>query len=380
MKCYLFWCNLPGKGKENTGAIIGSATTIELLSDSIDIEVINTGHCLSNPHDFGLKKLKYYLFSIIHLFKCWNDLYRKIKSGMYDGFYFLPSSSTLGFIKDLVTIFIVNRKHSPIIAHVRNGNYGEFLNVNKMVSLKSWLISKVSVFIFLSDSLKNKALPIIPKNKLVTVFNPIDKSLEISEDSFQKSLQIKKNREQIKVLYMSNLIFSKGYQTIIEAAILIFNENSKINLEFSLYGGIPDQKIVDHYISKIHKLGLSNKIKIHGPIYERELVKNIYIDSNVFCLPTFYPNEAQPRSIIEAMNCGLAVLSSNHASIPEMVNKDFSVLVNNQDANELKAGLLKLIDNQFDTLSNASRCMYINRFSREQIKIDLLNIFNKDYS
>ena len=40
---------------------------------------------------------------------------------------------------------------------------------------------------------------------------------------------------------------------------------------------------------------------------------------DVFMLPTRYPNEGQPISILEAMGNGMTIITTNHAGIPDIV-------------------------------------------------------------
>ena len=46
--------------------------------------------------------------------------------------------------------------------------------------------------------------------------------------------------------------------------------------------------------------------------------KALYGKSHVFCLPTYYPYEGQPISILEAYATGCVVVTTEHSGIPEV--------------------------------------------------------------
>ena len=44
----------------------------------------------------------------------------------------------------------------------------------------------------------------------------------------------------------------------------------------------------------------------------------LYLKSQIFCLPTYYPFEGQPISILEAYATGCFVITTGHSGIPEI--------------------------------------------------------------
>ena len=77
------------------------------------------------------------------------------------------------------------------------------------------------------------------------------------------------------------------------------------------YNQISRQELLQY----IEDYNLIGKVDLVGPINSRNRIKEIYRGINVILLPTYYPNEAQPRSLIEAMCFGTALTATDHASI-----------------------------------------------------------------
>lgn len=60
-----------------------------------------------------------------------------------------------------------------------------------------------------------------------------------------------------------------------------------------------------------------------GGEQKRELLKKCYL----FALPTRYPNEGQPISILEAMGNGMFIITTDHAGIPDIVEDGVNGIV-----------------------------------------------------
>jgi glycosyltransferase involved in cell wall biosynthesis len=55
-----------------------------------------------------------------------------------------------------------------------------------------------------------------------------------------------------------------------------------------------------------------------GPFIAGEEKKALYAKSQVFCLPTYYPYEGQPISILEAYATGCVVVATEHSGVPDV--------------------------------------------------------------
>jgi glycosyltransferase involved in cell wall biosynthesis len=55
-------------------------------------------------------------------------------------------------------------------------------------------------------------------------------------------------------------------------------------------------------------------VRYHGVVHG-ELKRRLFAEAHVFCLPTYYPYEGQPISILEAYASGCAVITTDHSGI-----------------------------------------------------------------
>lgn len=105
-------------------------------------------------------------------------------------------------------------------------------------------------------------------------------------------------------------------------------------------------------------------------------VSRILFDSDVFILPsrTSFSGDMEgiPVSLMEAMSCGLAVISTFHSGIPELVqNGESGLLTKENDAEGAADAILKIIE-------NPSLAEYLGENARKKIEESFdLNKLNK---
>ena len=103
--------------------------------------------------------------------------------------------------------------------------------------------------------------------------------------------------------------------------------------------------------SRLSQINNSRKIKI---IWDNNVDNNKKIDyfknSHLFCFPTKYKTEAQPRVLLEAMATGSMVISSTVGEIPTSVPKNCGLLLDIINADTVAKAMYKVITN------NGYRC------------------------
>ena len=98
---------------------------------------------------------------------------------------------------------------------------------------------------------------------------------------------------------------------------------------------------------------------------------------DLFCLPS-YANEGVPQALMQAMACGLPVVSPPVGSIAEIVEDGVSgVLVPPEDANALRAAIESLLadGSRRARLATAAREAALRRFGEERMVERMLEIF-----
>ena len=73
-------------------------------------------------------------------------------------------------------------------------------------------------------------------------------------------------------------------------------------------------------------------------------------NADIFCFPTFYPNENQPVNLIEAMAYGLPVLTTHWRSLPEIFPAEYPGLVDVRSLEQIADALLRLMTEDGEAL------------------------------
>lgn len=101
-------------------------------------------------------------------------------------------------------------------------------------------------------------------------------------------------------------------------------EEKKYHFDFA--GKFFEESEKEYFECCIKENKLEEYITYHGIVggkEKRELLKKCYI----FALPTRYPNEGQPISILEAMGNGMFIITTDHAGIPDIVEDGVNGIV-----------------------------------------------------
>jgi len=93
----------------------------------------------------------------------------------------------------------------------------------------------------------------------------------------------------------------------------------------------------------IEEKQLQNNIIFTGYVPDKDLVV-IYNLADLFVYPSFYEGFGFP--VLEAMSCGVPVISSNTSSLPEVCG-DAGIMVNPYDNEQLAETILKVLKDQF---------------------------------
>jgi glycosyltransferase involved in cell wall biosynthesis len=117
----------------------------------------------------------------------------------------------------------------------------------------------------------------------------------------------------LRVLFLSNLLPGKGHEELADA-FMGLDEGSKASIRIDLAGAFESERAKAQFLAKV---GGDQRIQYHGTV-AGERKRALFDRAHVFCLPTYYPYEGQPISILEAYAAGCAVITTNHSGIPDV--------------------------------------------------------------
>ena len=292
--------------------------------------------------------------------------------------YLSATQNWTGFLRDGVFILMATLGRQRIVIHFQGGNYDGFYN--SLGSFRQYLVrtvlKPVDRILILGNNLY-RMFDFDPSlgQKIQVLFN----GLPYTENDTPRQPKHLPGRGQgrPRLLYLSNLIVSKGYLQVLEALRILVHE-SDIDTECHFCGSFvlssdicpystPDEAESD-FLHRIEKSGLKQNAFWHGPV-DGNLKLRFLQESHFFLLPTSYMYEAQPVSIIEALAFGLVVITTPYRTIPEMVDGDRSAELIPFDQPKQIARVIEShirSPGKFHAMSQASITRYRKAFTRKQ--------------
>lgn len=358
-----------------TGQTIGTEVVSDQISNEKEVRLINTSYGKIKPQSSKLRSVLYSLgFSVLFLFKLF-ILWRRIKKYKGGTVYAIGSPTLAGHIKNLLTVFVAKKESYSVVLHIRNGNFQKVFESENTKQTAKWLKDNIDNFIFLSESLSRRLDGHITDQKKSVVRNTIDKKVRCSFKEVEKKISKRMNRKCLRVVYLSNMIESKGYKDLARAAVELLKYDTTFNVHFDFVGDWPNPRRREEFEAFLRDHKIFEDCNVCGCVEDRVFIKDILVKSDVFALPTYYPNEAQPRSIIEAFNAGTPVVSTRHASIPDYVfDGENGFLVSKRAPGEIAEALRSLTDvKEWKDFAHGARSTYEDMFSPAAIRSQMLS-------
>ena len=322
---------------------------------------LSTSTTVDNIGKGGWPKLKRFLQIAI-------QTYKTLKNFNPDLVYLTLTSTGIGFFKDALIVLLIKLCKGKLIYHFHN----------KGIRLKQdkWLYNLAYKFVFKNSRVILLAKPLytdikkyVPESNVHYCANGVP--IEIISD-----INGKEQNKIPQVLFLSNLIKSKGVLILLKACNLLKRKNIRFNCIF--VGGEGDIT-TNEFQKKIAEMQLQDFVSYLGKKYGIEK-DTIYRNSDIFVLPTYYANECFPLVLLEAMQYTLPVISTPEGAISAIVKDgETGFLVQQKNTKELADKLEYLIFNSKLRLElgKNGRDLYLRKFTLRKFEENLVRILKQ---
>lgn len=236
------------------------------------------------------------------------------------------SPSPLGHARDLLTVAPAFRGR-PVVAVVHRGDFERLFRSPLTAATGRALVRRLRAVVFLTDGLAARCAPFVPAAKRWVVPNTVDDAAvpappEVAAARAARAGRLATERAAgaggVRLLYLSGMIPSKGYGDVLEALAALRGRGVEATATFA--GRWPSAEAEAAFRARAAALGVDAAVRVLGGVSDRAAVRRLYLDADVFVLPTTYPVEAQPLTVIEALAAGTPVVVTRWAGLPEMVD------------------------------------------------------------
>ena len=299
-----------------------------------EIHNINEQNLIINTQKYKIQLFNYFHSLII--------LPLIILFSSYGTIYFIGSRSKVGFLRQLPFLAIAVLKRIKLINHLHGADFKEFYKKGGVLkSIIEYIYHNVDTSIVLLEEMKDQFIA-FPKMKLEVVPNAVGIEFENLDIVFPK---------EKRILFLSNIMASKGIIEFLIAAKQLLKDDNAIRIDIA--GGF----ISDNYLNKNQikkkfldlfeglKDDFSERIFYHGTVSGTKKV-NLLKSSSIFILPSYYPTEAFPISIIEAMATGNAIITTKHNYLEKIISERQGTTIEIKNYDEIISSVKKLFENQ----------------------------------
>lgn len=292
--------------------------------------------------------------------------------------YLSVAQNWVGFLRDSVFILLAAAGRQRIVIHVHGGHYHGFYESLRPLQkcFVRAVLRRVHTILILGRALSGMFdFEASLRSRTVVLFNGLP--YDLTETPVEPKRLPPASRDRPKLLFLSNLIVSKGYLQVLEALRILVHDRG-VDAECHFCGSFvlasdicpyPSTEAAEaDFRSRIQDWGLVGHAFWHGPVGGAEKLRFLRT-CQFFLLPTRYRYEAQPISIIEALAFGLVVITTPFRTIPEMVQEgDAGELVPFDRPEEIARVLESYIGDpgRFEEMSRASLDRYRQAFTRER--------------
>lgn len=346
-----------------TGQSLACDVLIEALEPVYDIELVNLAHDrLDNSRvRFG------HVLSVL-------GKVRRVRRGVKnaDIIYYTGAESIGGNLKDVLIYIACLGKLPRVIMHLHGGAGMRRLMRGKtgfFRALNRPFLSRLGAVVVLGERLRDVFRDAVPDDKLEVVAN-------FSEDEFfttPEAISAKfADSATIRMLFLSNMLPGKGHIEIVEAyGQLTMAERDRLVIDFA---GCFDSETAQ--AAFLYSIRSFRNLQYRGVVRGAHK-KALLNDAHIFALPTYYPYEGQPISILEAFASGCAVVTTDHSGIFDTFTDGMNgIAVDKQSAPSLAAAFRRIIaDPQALALVATANLAHAKaRFTTDRYTKDLLAI------
>lgn len=288
---------------------------------------LNTSTSMVDMGKYGIRKIIRLINIVLNVFSSLIIYKPKIS-------YIAISVNGTGFYRDAFIVLLIKLFGVKTIFHLHNKGV-HYKKNNYFDNFLYKLIFKNSDVIILSKYLYYDIKKYVKKNRTHICFNGVPKLGKVKK-------KLVKNKT-VEILFLSNLIESKGVFILLEALNKIKLKGLKFNCVLVGGEGDIDLNVLN---SKIKNFNLENSVKYVGKKYGKKK-ESLFLKADIFAFPTYYHNECLPLVLIEAMQFSLPIVSTNEGGISDIVEDNKTgFLVPKRDALILSEKLELLILNE----------------------------------
>ena len=283
-----------------------------------------------NIDEIGKRSImKYIRFIGAYLITSW-----KLLTHRYTLCYLAITCHGMGFLKDAPFVLLCKLFRRKVVIHQHNKGMSKCVDKQPYKWLLPLVYRKTKV-ILLSWHLYPDIEKVVKKEQVLICPNGIP-------ELFDKEPHFERNNEVPRLLFLSNLIPSKGVFVLLDACKLLKDKGYKFVCDF--VGGESKEITKEVFEKAVEERGLEAIVKYNGPKYGEDKVE-YFSNADIFVQPTF--NDCFPLTLLEAMQYKLPIVSTDEGAVPDMVKDEANGFIcKRKDSGSTEDAIKSLLDSK----------------------------------
>jgi glycosyltransferase involved in cell wall biosynthesis len=276
--------------------------------------------------------------------------------------------SHLDFVNMLTGLALLGKKKSIIWMPCQHTG-AEYLSNRLVKQLLSIVFRRSYKVIAVSNGVRNSCFKhlSLEKDKIITIYNPLELPASRSRDGYKK---LRTKAHVPTIVAVGRLCEPKDYPTLLKAVKLI---SKKPPIRLKILG---DGPLLQELKNLAKDLGIKDCVEFSGFVSDPF---SIIRESDVYAMSSIY--EGLPTALIEAMACGVPVVSTRAKYGPEeiIVDGESGLLVDVGDSDGLANAILEILKNHplNNKLSEMGALRVESLFSKDKLIPCLEDLFIK---
>lgn len=254
--------------------------------------------------------------------------------------YLCPAASKQGLLRDYIFVKVARLLGYKVVLQQFNARFSYFYEgLNSSFKKRLEYLYDSSILIITEGDFEKRQMRFVKdQSKIFVVPNGLPEGRE-TVTNLPKSMSDK----CVHLLFLSNMIETKGYWDVLEAVNILVNKR-KINVKCDFVGrflnAVDDKRYSDcteaekRFYKYIKDNNLENIISYQNCAYGKDK-ETLFEQSHIFLLPSYFIMEGSPTVILEALSYGCVCIVTKYRLIPEMVNEKNGIYVNSRKPMEI---------------------------------------------
>lgn len=296
---------------------------------------------------------------------------KSVVSNKYALCYVTLTSKGPAFYKDFLIVTILKIFRKKILLHFHNRGVAQGARENKINHFlyQFALGGKKTNIILLSPLLYPDVSRYVKADHVFYCANGIPLL-------YQTVPAQKTPNKKVNILFLSNMIVSKGIFTLLDACVQLKKENKDFECHF-----VGDWLDIteNSFHQKVTELGLTDIVFAHGKKYGTDKNK-FYEKADIFVFPTQYDLETFGLVLLEAMQFELPVIATGIGGIPDIIlNNETGYIIDKNNPAELADKLTLLINDPLlrESMGKAGKKRFDEKFTLSRFENRMTAILNE---